>query len=29
MGLFDFVKAAGRKLGFGEDDDAAKAVALK
>jgi nucleoid-associated protein YgaU len=30
MGLFDFVKAAGRKLGFGDDDDdAAKAVALK
>ena len=30
MGLFDFVKSAGRKLGFGDDDDdAAKAVALK
>jgi nucleoid-associated protein YgaU len=30
MGLFDFVKSAGRKLGFGDDDDdSAKAVALK
>ncbi|QDC01817.1 peptidoglycan-binding protein LysM [Mesorhizobium sp. 8] len=30
MGLFDFVKGVGEKLGFGDDDDdAAKAEALK
>ncbi|MEM7316031.1 MAG: peptidoglycan-binding protein LysM [Planctomycetota bacterium] len=30
MGLFDFVKAAGQKLGFvDDDDDAKKATALK
>jgi hypothetical protein len=30
MGIFDFVKGVGEKLGFGDnDDDAAKAEALK
>lgn len=30
MGMFDFVKTVGKKLGFGDDDDAAaKAEALK
>ena len=29
MGMFDFMKSVGKKLGFGDDDDAAKAAALK
>ncbi|HWK63912.1 MAG TPA: peptidoglycan-binding protein LysM [Rhizobiaceae bacterium] len=29
MGVFDFVKNVGKKLGFGDDDEAPKADALK
>ena len=29
MGIFDFVKSVGNKLGFGDDDEATSAAALK
>ena len=29
MGIFDFVKSVGNKLGFGDDDEATSAEALK